>query len=410
MTTHYTLDLNAGLTQVLQDGTNSYLYGVNRIAQVSETQTGYFLPDALGSVRQMTDEEGEVTLTQSYAPYGEVLESQGTATTDYAFTGEDYDALTGLVYMRARYYQPADGRFVSKDIWPTNVRNPMSYNSWLYVTGDPINYKDPTGHIEQSETGAADQYLKDLLTFGITIKKDWGPISVTGYIPNPREKTSCEWRKGNWILDELKLIKQAAIDLNSKMNGKMNVAVKSLRINKIHGLGAMSPPGIWEPLLGDIVFDDLQTGYDDYYKHTFVHEFGHVWDYQTGNQLSYGLMQELGTWDCLGMGGCHWDPYKPTVDASGNITYPEPPPDTLAGCEISPPGPQNTNPILDCKKYPYASTYGKGGELVTGPGAEDWSQSLAYYVYINYESKIVIGIGNTPIRKKYIEKQINNLH
>ena len=50
MTTHYTLDLNAGLTQVLQDGTNSYVYGVNRIAQVAETQTGYFLPDALGSV------------------------------------------------------------------------------------------------------------------------------------------------------------------------------------------------------------------------------------------------------------------------------------------------------------------------------------------------------------------------
>ena len=38
--------LNAGLTQVLQDGANTYLYGVNRIAQVAETQTGYFLPDA----------------------------------------------------------------------------------------------------------------------------------------------------------------------------------------------------------------------------------------------------------------------------------------------------------------------------------------------------------------------------
>lgn len=52
VTTHYTLDLNAGLTQVLQDGANTYLYGVNplrgpcSIAQVAETQTGYFLPDA----------------------------------------------------------------------------------------------------------------------------------------------------------------------------------------------------------------------------------------------------------------------------------------------------------------------------------------------------------------------------
>jgi hypothetical protein len=33
LTTHYTMDLNAGLTQVLQDGTNTYLYGAGRIAQ-----------------------------------------------------------------------------------------------------------------------------------------------------------------------------------------------------------------------------------------------------------------------------------------------------------------------------------------------------------------------------------------
>jgi hypothetical protein len=50
--TTYSLDLNSGLTQVLADGTNTYTYGYNRIAQVSETQTGYFLGDALGSVRE----------------------------------------------------------------------------------------------------------------------------------------------------------------------------------------------------------------------------------------------------------------------------------------------------------------------------------------------------------------------
>ncbi len=73
---------------MLQDGTNTYLYGVNRIAQVSETQTGYFLPDALGSVRDIADENGEITMTQSYTPYGEVMASEGAAQTAYAFTGE----------------------------------------------------------------------------------------------------------------------------------------------------------------------------------------------------------------------------------------------------------------------------------------------------------------------------------
>ncbi len=142
----YTLDLNAGLTQVLQDGTNTYVYGVNRIAQVSETHSGYFLTDTLGSVRQMTDEEGEVTLTQSYTPYGEVLESVGTASTVYAFTGEDYDSLTGLVYLRARYYDSTDGRFVSKDIWPIKELLPQTVSLWVYTANNPLSRLDPSGH------------------------------------------------------------------------------------------------------------------------------------------------------------------------------------------------------------------------------------------------------------------------
>jgi hypothetical protein len=51
-TTSYTLDLATGPTQVLADGTNTYLYGVSRIAQYSASSPQYFLSDALGSVRQ----------------------------------------------------------------------------------------------------------------------------------------------------------------------------------------------------------------------------------------------------------------------------------------------------------------------------------------------------------------------
>jgi YD repeat-containing protein len=58
VTTNYTLDLNAGLTQVLADGESTYLYGLGRIAQLSAEETAYFLGDALGSVRQLTDESG----------------------------------------------------------------------------------------------------------------------------------------------------------------------------------------------------------------------------------------------------------------------------------------------------------------------------------------------------------------
>ncbi|MBM3125580.1 MAG: hypothetical protein FJZ87_11015 [Chloroflexi bacterium] len=76
----YTLDLNpsaslragSGLTQVLDDGTNAYTYGVGRVSQKHGSVTEYFLSDALGYVRQLTDSSSVVTLAKSYAPYGKV--------------------------------------------------------------------------------------------------------------------------------------------------------------------------------------------------------------------------------------------------------------------------------------------------------------------------------------------------
>jgi RHS repeat-associated protein len=144
--TQYTPDLNAGLTQVLSDGTNTYLYGVGRIAQYTTYSTDYFLGDALGSVRQLADHTGVATLSRNYEPYGDILNSAGSATTSYGFTGEWTDA-TGLVYLRARYYEPGTGRFISRDVWMGNSNQPMSYNAWLYVHANPVNLTDPSGLI-----------------------------------------------------------------------------------------------------------------------------------------------------------------------------------------------------------------------------------------------------------------------
>ncbi len=79
--TTYTLDLNAGLTQILADDTNTYLYGNGRIAQQSGTTTSYFLGDALSSVRQMASASGAVALTRCAKrdPYGNIVSNAGSA-------------------------------------------------------------------------------------------------------------------------------------------------------------------------------------------------------------------------------------------------------------------------------------------------------------------------------------------
>jgi RHS repeat-associated protein len=140
----YTLDLNAGLTQVLADGTNAYLYGIGRIGEMQPSGGAYHHGDALASVRQLTDGSGAVTLVRSYQPFGSMLSSAGMVSTAYGFTNEWKDA-TRLVYLRARYYAPLTGLLITRDVWASDTDHPMSYNDWLYVLANPVNYTDPTG-------------------------------------------------------------------------------------------------------------------------------------------------------------------------------------------------------------------------------------------------------------------------
>jgi RHS repeat-associated protein len=140
----YTLDLAAGLTQVLDDTVSTYLYGRARIAEEQPEGLQYHLGDALGSVRELTSSTGTVGLVRSYEPFGSVMSSFGSASTAFAFTGEQMDG-TGLVYLRARYYSSTQGRFVSADMWEGDALQPMSGNPWAYSLSNPLNYTDPSG-------------------------------------------------------------------------------------------------------------------------------------------------------------------------------------------------------------------------------------------------------------------------
>jgi hypothetical protein len=71
-------------------------------AQYSNAGPEYFLGDALGSVRQLVDANGEVTLAKDYQPYGEALASAGSGATSYGYSGEMTDVI-GLIYLRTRY-------------------------------------------------------------------------------------------------------------------------------------------------------------------------------------------------------------------------------------------------------------------------------------------------------------------
>lgn len=93
---------------------------------------------------------GQVTDTDSYDAFGSLGASAGTTANPFLFGGQQYDAPTGTYYLRARYYAPADGRFISHDRFGGNSEDPISLHRYLYSDGDPVYDVDPGGNEEFS--------------------------------------------------------------------------------------------------------------------------------------------------------------------------------------------------------------------------------------------------------------------
>jgi RHS repeat-associated protein len=127
------------------------------------------LTGALGSVRQLADDSSALTLGRNYDPFGKVDASTGTSNTMFGFTNE-YTS-KGLVNLRSRLYDPSDGRFLSHDIWGGNDIQPMSFNFWLYVYGNPINLSDPLG--KYPSIGANIENIRYQELYGISFSGAW---------------------------------------------------------------------------------------------------------------------------------------------------------------------------------------------------------------------------------------------
>jgi len=85
-----------------------------------------------------------VTYAARYAPFGSLLWQQGTAPGPWGFAGETQDP-TGLLYLRARWYDPALGRFLTRDPFPGLATLPTTQHPYTYALNNPVLYVDPTG-------------------------------------------------------------------------------------------------------------------------------------------------------------------------------------------------------------------------------------------------------------------------
>ena len=89
----------------------------------------------------LADGSGTLVAGYAYDPYGKTVASGNPGGNAFAYTGREEDGM-GLYYYRARYYHPGLGRFVSED--PIGLAG--GDNLYSYVGGNPVSYRDPTGH------------------------------------------------------------------------------------------------------------------------------------------------------------------------------------------------------------------------------------------------------------------------
>jgi RHS repeat-associated protein len=125
-----------------------YTYGANLIALTAPggVQT-YYHYDGLGSVRNLSDGTGAVIASYTYGAFGDLRLMKGSSDNAFQFTGEQTDDETGLIYLRARYYDPSVGRFITPDPLPGQEAWPQSLNRYVYVENNPQNWVDPSGEV-----------------------------------------------------------------------------------------------------------------------------------------------------------------------------------------------------------------------------------------------------------------------
>ena len=143
-TTYLAWDFSEKLPLILNDGTNSHIYGPGGLpVEQINNSTGtvlYLHHDQQGSTRLLTGSTGKTEATFTYDAYGNLTGKTGTATSALGYDSQYTNSDTGLIYLRAREYDPATGQFLSVD-----PEVELTREVYGYAKDNPLSSGDPTG-------------------------------------------------------------------------------------------------------------------------------------------------------------------------------------------------------------------------------------------------------------------------
>ena len=155
----YILDRGRSMSHVLCETDDSgdiiayYIHGPKLLARIgSDGSEHYYHTDHIGSVVALTDDTETITDRYAYTPFGVSAGGEGTTLNPFTYVGglgvmADAD---GLYFMRARFYEPESGRFLSKDPILGHNYKPQTLNLYAYSSNNSTVFVDPSGKITQA--------------------------------------------------------------------------------------------------------------------------------------------------------------------------------------------------------------------------------------------------------------------
>lgn len=189
-----------------------YNYADRLISLTTPQNRQYYHYSALRTTANLSNDSGAIQKSYRTDPFGDITKEEGTSVNRNVFTGHEHDTETGLIYMKARFYDPDTGRFLQQDTYLGESGNPPSLYRYLYAYGNPTVYLDVFGFAPVAG------YVYD-----VTAEVDGKKIRYIGQAKDLVNRLSAS--KHRWkdlIRDPNTSIKATVVeaDLNEKQSGR----------------------------------------------------------------------------------------------------------------------------------------------------------------------------------------------
>jgi len=264
-TTKHVWDGNQNIIADITDDSpytaDCYFFGAGITASYNfssgvKSDYNYYRKNAHGDVVSITNSSANNIKTYRYDAFGVEKNLDESDTNAFRYCGEYYDAETGSIYLRARYYDPSIGRFISRDSYGGEAADPLSLNRYTYCHNNPILNFDPTGHSIRSSLSKAWGSVKQ---WGKDRADDWKTGIGILENSNPAGKTFASYSHGvvDTLGSQISAIRHPVKTAKSMISGVKSLAndpvgsVKGMAIEKYNSLCSLGKDiynGNWQSI------------------------------------------------------------------------------------------------------------------------------------------------------------------